>query len=603
MSSFKFPPPPPPPPKATANDPQEQYSSTRGGRGGRGRGFQNRGRGNNSRSSGRGGHGYNGNRGPQSSQSQRNYEGGNHYGGGGAYQQQYAQRNNYENQAQNSVPERTTSPSVSPPRSYVSPMFANQMQYGAQMQPQPNPVAFAQAMAFMTTPAGRQTMAAFASHMASATQAPQPQHPLQQSAEHPPNSDRKRKRHHNVQDTNSLGASSPTQHIQPKSKPPKAKVAAPPAVPSFGFSLPTAPVSQLTYVTKKNGKRNQTSKNVNLGLNHHAEEDPGSGGSDEEDIDEEAAFASRGDLQGLKFEWNGQEMSLQTPAELAAWIKDRKKQYPTRKRIEEKARVAAERRQSELEFLRKINGKAKHTETPSVNPSASGEQKASQAKKRAELEQLRKRAHDSIAVKKNVLSVPKVAEPVSAVAKMPAVDLGLGYGSDSDSTEAEDESPFPSDSSIVSSTEDSSDESDSVSVDSDAEPEIHSAKTVPAPINIPPPVPGSSETKKSPREKSHVCPDFARYGRCRGGRKCRSHPHKEESKEEKRVGLFERVCISLRALLKHLLTTAVGRAGEGEGRSAGFRCDQVSWTKWISRLSNGSRFVVNQKHIEQESVL
>ena len=208
-----------------------------------------------------------------------------------------------------------------------------------------DPNALAQVMSYMSTPGGVQSMAAYANHMTSTGSSSFPQSsPSQQTQSSPrysPQQHAGQKRKLNDRNNNPKSQSNGP---QPSSKPPRAKAAVPPQVPSFGFSLPPPPV-----VRPDNKKRK-----VNLGLSHQQVPDES---SDEEDVDEEAAYTEKLKGGGFAFEHNGETISIQTGAEVAAWIKDRRKNFPTEQRAMEKAEEAARKRAAELDFLRRVSGK------------------------------------------------------------------------------------------------------------------------------------------------------------------------------------------------------------------------------------------------------
>lgn len=487
MTPFKFPPPPPPPPKASSSDTLQPYASQRGG--------LNRGAGDRGR--GRGGHGQSSTRGDARGR-------GGSRGGGGHGQQQQQQQQNAQTIG-------------SAARAYINPVFTNQAQAGTQAQGQAGAHALASAMSFMSTPAGQQSMAAFASHMASVgSVAPQFSQllPPQQAGQ---------KRKLNSQDGHAH-SHSPRKPSQQSTKPPRAKAAVPPPVPSFGFSLQTPPVSQplATSNSKKNNKDKKKHK-VHLGLTHDPVPNEGSD-DDKEGIDEEAAYAEKLKGGGFSFEHNGEQISIQTAAEVAAWIKDRRKKFPTQKRVLEKADEAAAKRKSELEFLRKIQGKSsreQHTDRqdkpPKLRERVKDSSKEGNDKQRQEeLAALRRKLHESMMQKK--------ASPST-------VDLGLGYSSE---TGSDEEESVLSESSVVSSSE-ASDEDDSESDKSDQAPTPMSSKVGPPPVTVPSPAP-RPDMPRSERGKERICRDWEQHGRCSYSNKCKfAHP----PKEVKRVGLYE----------------------------------------------------------------
>jgi hypothetical protein len=473
------------------------------------------------------------------------------------------------------------------------------------MQPQVNPLAFAQAMAFMATPAGIQTMAAF-SNMVGGVAPPQyPQTsplPLQQHQHQSSPQLSKRK----IDKFNRKSSYVPLQQIpqstrtpqQPIPKPPRAYAISSPAVPTFGSALPVPPTLKRPAAAHSSGRGAQKKRKVHLGLTQHQElQDEGSSSSDENaDVDEEAVLAEKIVNKGLVFEHEGHNISLQTPAEIKAWIKDRRKQYPTAKRVAEKANEMAEKRAGELEFLRRIKGdtgKWKPTVRAAREPrlvaaapilsaadiKSAEERQASHDKNQAELQQLRKRLHESLAINKAKVESSKTG--AATVSKPQAIDLGLGYTSESEDASDEDKQEVDSseleDSSVVSSSSDeSSDDSDS---DSDPLLEEQSAKIPIAPIAVPhpPPAPAvkpetsdaDSDSDSPPKElsaktpipqvrvplppqpstavqssNSTICRSWERYGRCNHKKYCKlEHPPKEtkEKGEVKKLGLFERL--------------------------------------------------------------
>ncbi|KAI9702054.1 MAG: hypothetical protein M1836_001398 [Candelina mexicana] len=106
-----------------------------------------------------------------------------------------------------------------------------------------------------------------------------------------------------------------------------------PSVPSFGGSLPS--VTPLKDGDKKKPKKKKKRTHNVLGLTPRQEEHEE---SEEEDIDEEAMLAGLvGSNQAqLQFTYKGQTATLGTPSDIAAWIEERKKRFPTKRRVEEK---------------------------------------------------------------------------------------------------------------------------------------------------------------------------------------------------------------------------------------------------------------------------
>jgi hypothetical protein len=392
----------------------------------------------------------------------------------------------------------------------------------SQMQEQVEPNALTQVMSLISTPAGVQSMAAFANHTTSAgTAAPSyPQSPPPQynptAPRYCPPQHAGQKRKLNDRNQKAQPQRSPQ---QPRTKPPRAKAVVPPQIPSFGFSL--TPV-----IAKSDTKK----RKVHLGLSRQPVQVES---SDEEVVDEEAVYQEQLKGGGIAFEHGGEMISIRTGAEVAAWIKDRRKNFPTQERIMEKADEAARKRMNELDFLRRLKGKPpkEHNIEPQVQPTKGRERsnietakqeaeartrQEAEAKRQEELAALRKKLHESMMKKR---SGP--------------VDLGLGYGS---ATESDEESTVLSESSVVSSS--SEEESDSSSDDSDAAPRPTSSKIAPQPIRVPPPPPPPAPLKSETR----LCSNWQRNGRCPYRYKCKyQHPPKADEGMKLGMGLYERM--------------------------------------------------------------
>lgn len=303
-------------------------------------------------------------------------------------------------------------------------------------------------------------------------------------------------------------------------KPPRAKAKAAPAVPSFGFSIPSASTSQPSSHRREDGRNDTKRRKLNLGLTQQQQNEDEPESDSEEDVDEEAAWASNEKLKnGIVFEHEGEKISLQTQAEIAAWRKDRKKNFPTQQRVMEKAQEAAERRALELEFLRKISGKSK-TRGSQVKPEPEKEHRNrnnAQKQSDTELSASRQQVHENVE--------KKDSRPVTSVSEPRKVDLGLGYGTDSDA----EESSCLSDSSVLS--------SDSESDSDDEAPVPISSKII---VNAPAPVAAPPAKRPAPKprnEKIDVCPQWKERGTCKYGHKCK-YPHTSETKV---IGLYERM--------------------------------------------------------------
>lgn len=338
-----------------------------------------------------------------------------------------------------------------------------------------------------------------------------------------PHAGQKRKWEDRSQHIRPTAFTSPPAKPQQGSKPPRAKAAVAPAVPSFGFSLPTLPgPSTAAKASNSSGKDVHKKGKIRLGLTNQPP--PEEASSEEESGDEEATLGAKINGGGYAFEHEGQQIALQTEADIAAWIKDRRRNFPTRQKASEKAEAAAMRRKHELDFIRKLKGKpprSEHIEVRQERQQHPAKPKQD-TKKQEELAALRKKLHESMLEKRDA---PR------------AVDLGLGYASE---TESDRESSILSESSVVSSSEESDEDEEEDENDSDAAPEPISAKIAPPPVKVPPPV--STATQNQPAsETAGVCFKFQRDGRCPRGRNCRFKHTPREDMHEKRTTLFEKM--------------------------------------------------------------
>ena len=144
-------------------------------------------------------------------------------------------------------------------------------------------------------------------------------------------------------------SSRPHPMAKPDNKP---KVQVAPAVPSFGAPLFQAPPARGAVSNIASAPPQQPK--TRLGLVPRGDEDDivSSESEEDENLDEEAAFqaASTGPMT---FEYNGEVAKLETQADIKIWIEERKKSWPSRRRVDEKqAEVQArmeERRRIEEE--------------------------------------------------------------------------------------------------------------------------------------------------------------------------------------------------------------------------------------------------------------
>ncbi|KAF7594258.1 hypothetical protein BBP40_009810 [Aspergillus hancockii] len=127
------------------------------------------------------------------------------------------------------------------------------------------------------------------------------------------------------------------------------RVPAPPPVPNFGNPLPSKPPPPADATRKPKKKKR---KHNQLGLTPKTEEHESSG--EEDDADEESRLALGGaDVAApLQFTYRGRTATLQSPTEIAAWIEERKKRFPTKAKVEEKKKAMEEAKKAKEEALR-----------------------------------------------------------------------------------------------------------------------------------------------------------------------------------------------------------------------------------------------------------
>ena len=294
---FSFPPPPPPPPKPAVQTQQPEFEySQQAGRGGRGRGgFESRGRGGSGR--GRGG-----------GQGNSNFEPlGQH------------QRQNFNQGPTTAQPRERFEASINvqpPPGSHINPNFNGQRQVAtvaARHQPTP----------------GYQDPHVSGSGERSSNDARLDYTANRRFSNDGPGrtqAGHKRK----------LDALRGPQH--PREKKPGLQTA--PAVPSFGApilppvpSATTARPSAQPQISNIPNRAQAGTRTLGLTPKDGVEPDYPSE-SEDEDFDEEAQFAELGTK--LTFEHNGEVMTLNNEADLAAWKEERRKAFPTTNRVSQK---------------------------------------------------------------------------------------------------------------------------------------------------------------------------------------------------------------------------------------------------------------------------
>lgn len=203
-----------------------------------------------------------------------------------------------------------------------------------------------------------------------------------------------------------------------------------PAVPSFGNPLPSKPPPAADAASNRKTKKRKKKHNQ-LGLTPHAD-DPESSEEEEEaeGVDEESKLAHGGsNPQALQVSYKGKTSNLGSQAEIAAWIAERKKNFPTQARIEARKKAAEEakaaretaRQQKVQEQQAKRKDGRKNQENTTKAPSDLGPD----AKRREEIRRNLEREQERIA--------KAVAEADAARLRLEALQKeALSYNTESD---------------------------------------------------------------------------------------------------------------------------------------------------------------------------
>jgi hypothetical protein len=316
----------------------------------------------------------------------------------------------------------------------------------------------------------------------------------------------------------------------------KSRPSAAPAVPSFSANLahllPTKPGPRAHASAAPTEHR----KNA-LGLTPASADQSAS-----EDDEEEEKKLGGGGAQDLQFEYRGQTASLRTPEEIAAWIAERKRRYPTQAKRDAAQKEAQEKRRqweaqkqarSEAARLARESRQQRHKRVdvpPSgqrkTQTSVSHKETATAAKLQAE--RLRRKA---IRVQRDLAA----AEARLAKHETSSVSAPDGTAQLS----SDDSLGTLSDSSVLSSDVGSSgSESDS---EDDGPPEAQSSKTEVASA--------FTGIQAESRASKRPCKTFAKTGTCQYGARCHfshdgsvgagSSARNQTQPKRARKGLFE----------------------------------------------------------------
>ncbi|KAL8791031.1 MAG: hypothetical protein Q9213_000238 [Squamulea squamosa] len=158
----------------------------------------------------------------------------------------------------------------------------------------------------------------------------------------PPHQQRSGRGHHNKRGSSNSGATVNSMRSCDTSMSRVTQVA--PAVPSFGNPLPVKPPAPM--IEAKKAKRKKKRRVNQLGLTPKTDEHVSS--SEEEDVDEELKLATTVVAANLEFTYKGQTSTLHTSDEIASWLEERKKRFPTAaRRAENEERLQKLRDESE----------------------------------------------------------------------------------------------------------------------------------------------------------------------------------------------------------------------------------------------------------------
>lgn len=338
-----------------------------------------------------------------------------------------------------------------------------------------------------------------------------------------------------------------------KPHPTAPRVPAPPAVPSFGNPLPSKPPppSETTRAPKK--KKRQHNQ---LGLTPKTEEHESS--EEEEGVDEESKFASQssdrpGVTAPLKFTYRGRTATLQTPEDIAKWIEERKKRFPTQARVEEKKKTMEEAKKAREEALRQKREsrkeEPKRPQKDSRGPSSHNDPVDAATKATQKAEKLRQKLlREQKRVAKAEADAKRAQAKVEALQKQSDGTATTGDKTGESRMSSPSDKSGDSDWTSSSGSDDSSSGSESDSDDSadDSAPDEMTSRRE-GPERVPPP----------PREnvKKRICRHFARNGRCLRGDSCNflhemperkvknnSNNNNKPAPQKGRQGLLQMVC-------------------------------------------------------------
>ncbi|KPI45225.1 uncharacterized protein AB675_2340 [Cyphellophora attinorum] len=303
----------------------------------------------------------------------------------------------------------------------------------------------------------------------------------------------------------------------------RARPPAAPAVPSFTASLADIlpPKPALPEVEAREIKAPPRKKNNTLGLTPAANDS-----ESEDDAGEESKLAAVSDPRLLQFEYGGQTAALRTPAEIAAWVAERKRRYPTQAKRDAAKKEADEKRK-------------KFQDEKAARTAAMQATKRFREQKQAQTgtkPQAKTQEYKETALLAAQLHAEKLRrKALKAQRDLEAAEAALKAGLEASSKPA-DVSDDDSLGSISSSSESEDDSESTSDSDDDTPPDTASTKTQVPAMSVQP-----------SQKKSRLCRDFIRTGKCRRGHRCTfSHDRsklpeslKRPEEKSKRKGLYQ----------------------------------------------------------------
>ncbi|KAH7060797.1 nuclear fragile X mental retardation-interacting protein 1-domain-containing protein [Macrophomina phaseolina] len=274
--------------------------------------------------------------------------------------------------------------------------------------------------------------------------------------------------------------------------PTKPKVQAAPSVPSFGFALPTTK-PQVPPADNNDGSKNRKRKHNQLGLTPRSDVHEDS----EDDADEEARFQATG--EALHFEYKGRSSTLKSAEDIAAWIEERKRRFPTKERIAQKQKEEEERKRAreQAQAEKRLKYQTSETQTKKrKRKDGDGQDKA--IRKAEKLREKLRKAEEAVAKAKGEYGSQNKDDTA------PKRSLVINYDSEDSADQTGEETSSLNESSSEVSTDSDSDDSSSSDNDSDDNPPPEEESSAKRPLRVHLPNRKAPPTEASrPRQDRH----------------------------------------------------------------------------------------------------